>query len=87
VEVRDHEGRPVTVTARGLLSEAPGALSVAGGPWTQVTGWAGPWLAEERWWESTSARRRARFQMVVDDGSAYLVVLEAGAWRLEASYD
>jgi len=25
--------------------------------------------------------------MVVGDGSAYLVVLEAGAWRLEASYD
>jgi protein ImuB len=86
VEVRDHEGRPVTVTARGLLSEAPGALSVAGGPWTQVAGWAGPWPAEERWWEASSARRRARFQMVVDDGSAYLVVLEGGAWRVEASY-
>ncbi len=87
VQVRDREGRPVTVTARGLMSEAPGALSVAGGPWTPVAGWAGPWLAEERWWEASSARRRARFQMVVGDGSAYLVVLEAGAWRLEASYD
>jgi protein ImuB len=87
VEVRDRGGRPVSVTARGLMSEAPGALSVAGGPWTPVAGWAGPWLAEERWWEASSARRRARFQMVVDDGSAYLVVLEAGTWRLEASYD
>jgi protein ImuB len=87
VEVRDREGRPVTVTARGLMSEAPGSISVAGGPGTQVVGWAGPWPAEERWWEASSARRRARFQMVVDDGSAYLVVLEAGAWRLEASYD
>jgi protein ImuB len=87
VKVRDREGRPVTVTARGLMSEAPGALSVAGGPWTSVVGWAGPWPAEERWWEASSARRRARFQMVVDDGSAYLVVLEGGTWRLEASYD
>jgi protein ImuB len=87
VQVRDREGRSVTVTARGLMSEAPGVLSVAGGPWTPVAGWAGPWLAEERWWEASSARRRARFQMVVGDGSAYLVVLEAGTWRLEASYD
>jgi len=87
VQVHDREGRPVTVTARGLMSEAPGALSVADGPWTPVVGWAGPWPAEERWWEASSARRRARFQMVVGDGSAYLVVLEAGAWRLEASYD
>jgi protein ImuB len=52
-----------------------------------VVAWAGPWPLEERWWDPASARRRARLQVVTDAGTAWLVVLEAGAWRAEAAYD
>jgi protein ImuB len=47
--------------------------------------WAGPWPLEERWWEA-GRRRRARMQVVVEGGEAYVVSRETGCWRVEASY-
>ncbi len=85
--LRDAAGEPVTVTARCLLSAAPAALEIAGGHWAEVVAWAGPWPAEERWWDKGSARRRARFQVRLADGTAHVVVLESGEWWVEASYD
>jgi protein ImuB len=41
---------------------------------------------EERWWDG-SGRRRARFQMGVATGAAYLVAREGGRWWVEATYD
>ncbi len=60
---------------------APGAvdrLSVNGGPWQEVVGWAGPWPVTERWWEVR--RRRARLQVVTADGVARLLCNERGRW-------
>ena len=51
-----------------------------------LTGWAGPWPVEERWWDPARHRRRARFQLVDDTGTANLVAVEAGRWWLEAVY-
>ena len=65
----------------------PPAMSVAGGPWAPVVGWAGPWPVDERWWDPAAARRRARFQVVTDDGTAHLLALEGGRWWVEATYD
>jgi protein ImuB len=87
VEVRDGSQQPVTVTARGLLSGGPVAVSMAGGPWIDVAAWAGPWPAEERWWDTVSARRRARLQICLEDGTAHLVARESGRWQVEATYD
>jgi protein ImuB len=50
-------------------------------------GWSGPWPADERWWDPAAARRRARLQVLLDDGTAHLLVIEQGRWRLEATYD
>jgi protein ImuB len=86
-EVVDASATPVRVSGRGLLSAAPARLSVAGGPWTEVRAWAGPWPLEERWWDTARRRRRARLQVVTVDDQARLVVLEAGAWHVEATYD
>ena len=86
-EVVDGTGQPLTVSGRGMLSSSPAQLSIAGGPWTAVLDWAGPWPLEERWWDSARHRRRARLQVVTGDGQARLVVLESGAWRVEATYD
>ena len=51
----------------------------------RVAAWAGPWPLEERWWEA-GGRRRARFQLVTEDGIAYLAAVEAGQWWLDATY-
>jgi len=86
LDVRDEHGDDVRVDGRGLISAAPVAIAVAGGPWQEIEGWAGPWPADERWWDHATHRRRARFQLVVD-GTAHLAVVEGGRWWIEATYD
>lgn len=85
-QLRDAAGHPVAVNGRGTLSAPPAALAVAGRRWTDLTAWAGPWPVEERWWDA-EGRRRARFQMCVASGTAYLVVRQDGGWWVEATYD
>ena len=85
--VIDASGATVTVTGRALVSAPPARLSADGGPLLTVTSWAGPWPVTERWWRPEGARRRARFQLVADDGSAWLAAVQDGRWLIEASYD
>ena len=84
-EVADAAGRAVAVSGRGLLTAGIERLSVDGGPWQPVTGWAGPWPVTERWW--SVRRRRARLQVVTADGVARLLCTERGQWWVEALYD
>jgi protein ImuB len=53
----------------------------------EVRAWAGPWPLEERWWDPAAARRQARFQVVLADGRAHLLVVEGGRWWCAATYD
>jgi len=85
--ITDDREEPVTVTGRALVSAPPARLSADGGPWLAVTSWAGPWPVTERWWDPASTRRRARFQLVTEDGNAWLAVVQDGHWLIEASYD
>jgi protein ImuB len=85
--VTDAQGRPVGVTQRIAVTAAPEWVSVAGRQDVKVTAWAGPWPAEERWWDQQAARRRVRFQVLTADGAAWLLVLENGHWQVEAAYD
>ena len=85
--VADDSGGPVTVTGRAMVSAPPARLSADGGPWLTIDSWAGPWPVSERWWTSASARRRARFQLVTGDGSAWLAAVRDGGWVIEARYD
>jgi hypothetical protein len=87
VVLDDGTGRAVGVTGSGVASTAPARLSVAGGPWAEVTGWAGPWPTDERWWSPGGRRRRARMQVVVAGGTAHLLTRERGGWWLEGTYD
>ena len=86
-ELRDSEDRLVAVSGRGELSERRRCPW----PWRSrsrlVTAWAGPWPAEERWWDSDTFRRRARIQLCLEDRTAHLVVLEGAKWWVEATYD
>jgi protein ImuB len=85
--VTDATGGPVTVSGRAQLSAPPAWLSAGDGPARAVTAWAGPWPMTERWWDPARARRQARFQLITEDGGAWLAVLQDSQWRLEARYD
>ncbi|TYC12181.1 DNA polymerase Y family protein [Actinomadura syzygii] len=86
VELADASGAAVVVSARCEVSAPPATLAFRGRP-AAVTGWTGPWPADERWWDADRARRRARFQVTTDDGAAYLLAVEGGRWHIEAVYD
>jgi protein ImuB len=86
-EVVDRAGAAVSVSGRGVVSNPPVRLSVRGGAWVDLEGWAGPWPVDERWWDPPARRRRARFQVVDTDGGAHLLVVEGGRWWVEATYD
>jgi hypothetical protein len=81
----DTDGRSVGVSGGGTVSKSPARLSVDGGPWTPVTGWAGPWPSDERWW--SVPRRQARMQIITGAGTAHLLTRERGGWWLEGTYD
>lgn len=81
-------GQAVGVNGRGAVSCEPARFRAdADGPWQPVASWAGPWPVDELWWDEAAARRIARFQVVGVDGSAWLMVVEDGAWWTEARYD
>ncbi len=91
VDVVDARGRVVVVDGRCQLTSDPTEVrfpSVRGGSGRRrITSWAGPWPVDERWWDPDRHSRRVRFQVVVDDGTAHLLVLEGGRWSLTATYD
>ncbi len=93
VELLDGEGARVRVTGRGevvteLVMLRAAELPEGGG---RVTGWAGPWIHDVRWWDRATRCRRALFQVVVDCGAAgdvaCLVAIERGRAHLDAVYD
>lgn len=85
VDLLDEHGRSVQVSGRGEVSAAPVEIVTA----TQrsaITGWAGPWPVEQRWWHVDRSRRVARLQIVTDQGVAHLVGLEHQHWSIHATY-
>lgn len=87
VQVLDAGGESVTVDDRGGVSAPPAALSSGGTRFRELTGWAGPWQLNERWWSPDAAGRVHRFQAVDDTGCAWLLALDGGGWWAEARYD
>lgn len=86
-ELLDARGASVAVSGRGVLSGPPAHISIDGGTWQRIVGWAGPWVVDERWWDPVGHRRRARLQVQVDSGAGHLVAIEAGSWWIDADYD
>ncbi|MDP3969189.1 MAG: DNA polymerase Y family protein, partial [Nocardioides sp.] len=54
-EVRDTAGAPVRVDVRGAVSGEPSTVRVPDSGWQPVDAWAGPWPADEAWWETGAA--------------------------------
>ncbi|MEI7622288.1 MAG: DNA polymerase Y family protein [Actinomycetes bacterium] len=89
LDVLDADGGQVWVSGRGVISAEPTTIRFEDGSRGRhgVVGWAGPWLSDERWWDLTTHRRRARLQLALTDGRALLVQVEQGRWSVEAIYD
>ncbi|MCX7444861.1 DNA polymerase Y family protein [Corynebacterium sp. P7003] len=92
VRLVDASGHPVRVTAEALLDRVPDVLC-GGGARYRVTGWAGPWPVDERWWEPAARFRCARMQITAEgpepggvDHQAWLLMWTAGGWTIEAGY-
>jgi protein ImuB len=81
------DGVPIGVTGRHQITASPATVSVGTGAPAAVLSWAGPWPAEERWWQPGEAQRLARIQVSLADGRALLLACSDGRWRVEASYD
>lgn len=84
------DGAAVEVTDRGLFTTDPARLRWGSREWT-LTGWAGPWPLDERWWAPGGATVRARAQVRLDGEPAHarvlLLAFRDGAWRAEGVYD
>jgi protein ImuB len=85
--VLDAGGDAVGVTGRSFITAPPARLSIDSGPWEEIRSWAGPWTADERWWDPPVHRRSARLQVVLARGTAHLITLHAGRWWIEGTYD
>lgn len=94
-ELVDGDGRPVTVSGRGIISAEPATLTIDAGDANGTSGaarpqtivaWAGPWPLDERWWDPRRHRRLARLQVVTDDGTARLLAARRGRWWVLATY-
>lgn len=101
VEVLDGAGCPVRIDERQLIGAAPAWVVVGGGRARPVTGWAGPWPVDQRWWDAESGWRGCRLQVVlsrspgdnIDDDAddaeeaLLLVCREGERWSLAGRYD
>ncbi len=87
ISVVDSSGEQVRVSGRGAVSAPPAKVAMGSQQWRAVIAWSGPWLCDERWWDALGHRRRARFQVVLDDRSAHLLAVESQLWWWEAAYD
>ncbi|WP_157181233.1 DNA polymerase Y family protein [Actinopolymorpha alba] len=87
IEVRGATGQLVEIDERGDISEECRVLVRPDSEPSEIVGWAGPWLVDERWWDPATARRYSRFQVACADGNAFVVLHEDGRWWIEASYD
>ena len=89
-ELVDDGGVALTVSGRGDPSGAPARVSCRAlpGGGGAVTGWAGPWPQDARWWDASARGRGAHWLVVVAPaGVACLVAVRSGRATLEAIYD
>jgi protein ImuB len=87
VELYTADGRGLEVDARLVLTGPPASVCIGREPPVAVTGWAGPWPVQERWWAPDESVSLVRFQLGLADGRALLVALGGSGWRVEAVYD
>jgi protein ImuB len=84
--VHDAADEAVRLTRPDVLSAPPALVVIDGRAPAAVVGWAGPWPVWARWWTQEAAPT-ARMQVVLDDGTALLLVAREGRWWVQGIYD
>jgi protein ImuB len=87
VQLFGADRRPVIVDTRLQLTAPPTEVHLPGKRVLGVRQWWGPWPVDERWWDPATARRAARLQLVLNDGTAVAVEQSNGSWRLTGIFD
>jgi protein ImuB len=80
-------GALLTIDDRLEMTGPPAKVRRGREPPRAVTGWAGPWPVDERWWAPEEANRRLRLQLHLDDGTALLAAFDGRQWVVEGVYD
>lgn len=88
VRLESADGTPVWVTDRGLFTADPVHLHWGSRSW-QLTGWAGPWPLDDRWWTPQLPHGYAARAQVQLDGDlrALLLLAYDQAWHVEGLYE
>jgi protein ImuB len=84
--VHDAADEAVRLDRPDLLSAPPARVTVDGRAPAAVVGWSGPWPVWARWW-SPEATPSARMQVVLDDGTALLLIARDSRWWVAGVYD
>ena len=84
--VETEDGAALRMLERDRLVGRPARLRIDGAV-RRIAEWAGPWPLVEHGWDAAAVRRAHRFQVVDETGSAWLLLLEDGAWSIEGGYD
>ena len=84
--VHDAADEAVRLDRPDLLSAPPARVTVEGRAPAAVVGWSGPWPVWARWW-SPEATPSARMQVVLDDGTALLLIARESRWWVSGVYD
>ncbi|WP_216898649.1 DNA polymerase Y family protein [Nocardia alni] len=85
VVLESADDAPVWVTDRGLFTAEPTRLRWGGKHW-EVTGWAGPWLLDERWWAGPRPAVRAQV-LLAADVKVLLLFGYTNTWHVEGLYE
>ncbi|MEU8896960.1 DNA polymerase Y family protein [Nocardia sp. NPDC048505] len=89
VALRAADGAPVRITERGLFSAPPAQLTWGRRRWA-LTGWAGPWAVDERWWVpdgTVIARAQVQLEGAPSDARVLLLIYRDETWHAEGIYD
>ncbi|MEQ3550647.1 DNA polymerase Y family protein [Pseudonocardia nematodicida] len=86
VRLLDATGTELAPAAPDLLDGAPARIA-GHGPDRGITGWAGPWPVHTRWWAAGGPGPAVRLQVVLDDGTALLLVHRDDRWEVAGVYD
>ncbi|MFF2552538.1 DNA polymerase Y family protein [Nocardia sp. NPDC058058] len=88
VRLEGADGAPIWVTDRGLFTADPAQLHWGSRSWT-LTGWAGPWPLDDRWWvHGIQHGVAARAQVQLDSDNRVLLLLGYDrTWHVEGLYE
>ncbi|MFE3699948.1 DNA polymerase Y family protein [Nocardia tengchongensis] len=92
VRVEAADGTPIWVSDRGMFTADPARLQWGSSSW-RLSGWAGPWPVDDRWWAhrfEDGFAARAQVQLDAEDKTRLRALLLIGynnAWHVEGLYE